>query len=337
MKLPGELVDEILTRVPVKYLLRCRCVSKEWCCLIDSTEFVENYLKMCVERNRGGVIVRDYDLAVSSHKYFLVDVESLDNGGEVIVDISEEVKEISDGAMLIDSVNGLVCLSNFENISSIFLLNPCTRKYKKLPVVGKEFLDDNNLSGFATVGFGYDDVSDDYKVVMTALCNKPARGIMAIVYSLKKNSWTLIAEVFSTEKIKFIGCGKFADGLLRYKAFDVTGLDFFIDFDLGLEKFTEPRYWNNKTMQLEDISIGKSQYEEMLANPVFKSFRCPKLLMNSKDLSKILLEIFEPSRGRRFVWHDFRRMTFEIVTIPGISNAFNSERYIESLFPLIEL
>ncbi|KAL8091185.1 hypothetical protein AgCh_040332 [Apium graveolens] len=40
------------------------------------------------------------------------------------------------------------------------------RKCKELPVVGREFLDNNNLGYSRGGGFGYDHVSDDYKTVI---------------------------------------------------------------------------------------------------------------------------------------------------------------------------
>ncbi|WMV28831.1 hypothetical protein MTR67_022216 [Solanum verrucosum] len=39
--LPEELIEAILVRVPVKYLLQFKCVSKYWLNLISSPEFVK--------------------------------------------------------------------------------------------------------------------------------------------------------------------------------------------------------------------------------------------------------------------------------------------------------
>lgn len=106
------------------------------------------------------------------------------------------------GARLVGAANGLVCLSiySYDN-NAICLLNPSTRKFKKLPVAPTELLDCNKLEEYFLCGFGYDCVSDDYKAVLIGRRYFP-KGIMAIVYNLTKNSWTPIPNVFSTENCK---------------------------------------------------------------------------------------------------------------------------------------
>ncbi|XP_074356810.1 F-box protein CPR1-like [Apium graveolens] len=222
-------------------------------------------------------------------------IESLEDGSAV----SEEVGGILDGAKLIGSVNGLVCILG-DGGDLIFLLNPSTRKCKELPVVGREFLDNYNLGYSRGGGFGYDHVSDDYKVVMMALCKSPTNGFMAVVYSLRKNSWTV------------------ADTVI-------------VGFDLGLERFTEAQCCD-RNVQLQDISIDKSLVEEMRASHAFRSFRSPRFLMYLKSLEKILLVL----DFKEFVWYDVRSKAVKNVTVPGIPNWFVSHWYIESLFPLIE-
>lgn len=319
MALPYELVDEILYRVPVKHLLRCRCVSKRWCSVIDSNEFVKKHYEASVERNRGGIIIS------GNKKLLLADFESI-NYGNAAINLSREMKRILDGARLVGSANALFCLCKEDNF---FLLNPCTRKCKTLPMVPTKFLSNRNVCGF-----GYDRVSDDYKVVITTYRNLPTRGIIPVVYSLRKNKWSPIPNVFSMENINFIGIrGQFADGALHWKATDVTfKSSMVVSFDLSLEQFRETKYYNGTNIVLMDISMESSWVEEISANLVFASFRSPRYLMHLKSLKKTLFEV----DNKRLVWYDFRSKSIKNVSIPGIPYLFVSDMYIESLFPLIE-
>ncbi|KAK1381882.1 F-box domain-containing protein [Heracleum sosnowskyi] len=320
MELPYELVDEILYRVDVKHLLRCRCVSKRWCSVIDSNEFVKNHLKASIERNGGGILIRSKD------KSLLADIESFDNGTAAI-DISGELKRIlNTGAVLVGSANGLFCVRLIRQ-NVLFLLNPCTRKFKKLPIVPTE-------DWFNCYGFGYDRVNDDYKVVIMEQRYRPTPGIMPIVYSLKGNTWAPITNAFTTENISFFGTiGMFVDGALHWKATNITSMSsMVVGFDLGLEQFREAKYCNGN-MVLMNISMENSLVQEISANPVFTSFRSPRLLMYSKSLKKILFEV----DGQKFVWYHLKSKAFKNVsTIPAMPAWFNSYMYIESLFPLVE-
>lgn len=44
-QLPQVIEHDILLRLPVKSLIRFKLVTKEWCCLISSEDFVKAHLK----------------------------------------------------------------------------------------------------------------------------------------------------------------------------------------------------------------------------------------------------------------------------------------------------
>ncbi|XP_059631098.1 F-box protein CPR1-like isoform X2 [Cornus florida] len=103
---------------------------------------------------------------------------------------------------VVGSCNGLLCLCETED-QPIVLWNPSTRKHQKLPValiqVPRELrvaqLTSDFCVFFTVYGFGFDSVSDDYKLVrIVQFCgfNDDLFYSEVKVYSLKSNSWRRI-------------------------------------------------------------------------------------------------------------------------------------------------
>ncbi|XP_059629158.1 F-box protein CPR1-like [Cornus florida] len=135
----------------------------------------------------------------------------------------------SDRVDLISSCNGLV--SMLVNFKTVFLLNPLTREFKKLP---------DHVFKWQYYGFGYDSFSDDYKVVLGS-CEEIGNGylesIVIKVYSLRSNCWKQIQQVMPHH----IQCpnGVFANGAIHWEA-SRKGQNLschIVSFNLAEEKF----------------------------------------------------------------------------------------------------
>ncbi|XP_031121316.1 F-box protein CPR1-like [Ipomoea triloba] len=86
---------------------------------------------------------------------------------------------------ILGSCHWLLCLDNGDE-DSIVLWNPTTWKYLISPLSGSKISRDQNV----LYGFGYDNVSDDYKVLRIAEsydCESEVK-----VFSVKSNSWRKI-------------------------------------------------------------------------------------------------------------------------------------------------
>lgn len=120
-----DLIAQILDLLPVKDLLRCRCVCKPWCSLIDSPRFVKAHLKRSVECNTNtGVIIRGF-LAYS------VDFDSLDD--TTAVEINEPLRTLLRGTGLVGSCNGYSACINARQTFTYGTRQPESAKSYLLP------------------------------------------------------------------------------------------------------------------------------------------------------------------------------------------------------------
>lgn len=229
---PQELLLEVLLRLPVKPLLRFRCVSKPWCSLIDNTSFGLKHLEKSIECNPdSGIIVREL---LKGEKHYLVDVDSEDEF--TAVEIGDSLKTDLSRTRYVSTCNGIVCLwkRNDQREDDIFLWNPATRKIRKLPRANNipiPFM----LIGSCVVGFGYDHVNDDYKVMRTY--DSQIYNILVSVYSLKSNTWTR-ADTISNDIRIWGDFGVFANGSLYWLIEDNN----IFAFDIAVHRHRELSY-----------------------------------------------------------------------------------------------
>ncbi|GER52879.1 F-box protein [Striga asiatica] len=166
---PPEIITTILSRLPVKSLLRFRRVSKPWRALIDGRDFIKLHLRLSAETNSNRTLI------VRSNELFWVDLDSfklLDAGN-----IGLKPRNV------LCSCNGLVLLVSHSD--EVALWNPSTRKLNKLPPPPV-------FSHWpAQYALGYDSKHDDYKVVQVVPDNECQEDELSItnIYSVNSNSW----------------------------------------------------------------------------------------------------------------------------------------------------
>ncbi|PIN12079.1 hypothetical protein CDL12_15316 [Handroanthus impetiginosus] len=207
--LPEEIITEILLRLPVKALLKFRCVSKLWLSLISSPQFIKTHLKISTKNNiyshnrlilssgpRPNVF-HTFSLNPKIDEYSYVDTLLFDY--PLSVDQDERIR-------IVGSCNGLVC--GVLDLGNVVLWNPSTRKLKKLPNSG-------SLRG-THYGFGYDESNDDYKVVQTYWIDRDpdVYETRVEVYSSRTNSWRFVNWPGG---YIFDGPGVFVKGAIHWK------------------------------------------------------------------------------------------------------------------------
>ncbi|XP_020104093.1 putative F-box protein At3g52320 [Ananas comosus] len=144
--IPDELISEVLVRLPVKSLLRFRCVSRTWRSLISDPHLIESHHRRSQQHPLA--LVREWNLnGDNKGKATYVPTR-----GATLQRIYYDVagfNSISDMAVRVFSSSpDLICIR--EDGSRCSLLNPATRERVTLP----EF-SSGNTTFLRYVGFGY--------------------------------------------------------------------------------------------------------------------------------------------------------------------------------------
>lgn len=177
---PWDIVMGILSWLPFKALMRFRCVSKTWKKLPTDPFFVNLHK----EHN----YYKDKLLLVDNNKcYYSLDYRE----SAKLIPISPSrfatrLRKFEDSGIAA-SCDGLLCIKCLCTSRTLYLWNPCTGKYKKLPFlatpIGHNF-DQSN-------GFYYNHNANDYLILSIIWGYLDCRSTVAI-YSVCNNSWTTL-------------------------------------------------------------------------------------------------------------------------------------------------
>nr|GLL33368.1 F-box/kelch-repeat protein At3g23880-like [Ipomoea trifida] len=188
-KIPNEIILHILLQLPMKAVIRCQCVCKQWRSLIDDSDFKLSY--------RGERRVIFLSLGSKSQDYnwnskFLVRSTSHDSCLQMhelpFGEAAYPLIRASDGEYPVRSLcscNGFVLLMA---VRDIFLWNPSTRCLMKVLEYPYPYLEVRVILG----GLCYDSCTRDYKVVLSI---DPRRlfGIPFVISaSLHHKEWRLV-------------------------------------------------------------------------------------------------------------------------------------------------
>ncbi|KAM5583985.1 F-box/kelch-repeat protein [Rosa sericea] len=230
----GEIISEILARLPVKSVMRFRCVSKSWNTLISDPYFAKKhfrYAEMGITENSSRLLY-SMDPPQSLDHEALKDLKDHRDGyfANRELDFPVMIPEFSNRyKSIVGCCNGLICFS--VQGDDFILWNPCTRYSKLLP---RTPLPVFNRHAFC--GFGYDSANDDYKVLVgTKMCEE----ITIQVFALKTSSWKVLP---ITNALNISGRGFFLNGAFHWLTRvgpNRGNSRTILSFDLAEEKFHE--------------------------------------------------------------------------------------------------
>nr|XP_043625379.1 F-box/kelch-repeat protein At2g43270-like [Erigeron canadensis] len=179
--LPQELIVKIFTNLPVKSLLRFRTLSKAWCSLISSPDFIRKYSLGLVKTTQKVLIMNNVmgrkDI-YTLHEEDRLPFSSSEEGYQGVTAVEFPRCEVQiagscNGILLLVDMTFGMCLWNFSIRRRLMIpRHPLGSKSSKM-----------------TVGFGFDPISNDYKIMLIHY----GATLKAFVYALKTGSWSSIA------------------------------------------------------------------------------------------------------------------------------------------------
>lgn len=333
--LPLDVIAEILSRLPVKFLSRYLCVSKQWYALIHSHAFINLHLRHSIESNTDRTLILHQQHSTVPFDYFSVHFPNDDQFGKPMKIHHPPLLRCVN--MSTQQIHGLVFVHS--NTGELAIWNPLIRRYRKLPTLEKTF-----PNTIIALGFGYDTRNDDYKVLRVVQFLN--REFDVKMYSLKSKSWKNIKEQWPKKEWTISSKSVSVNGALHWLvaenkqspvmilAFDLAN-EKFRDFatprqppTYGVEGFLEPYLeWfleaclevlngklcfvvnldkkENDVWLMEEYGEGSSwtRVYKIEYDGVFKNVKCFNPLMFSKNGKKILME--KCYWGRTFlIWFD---------------------------------
>ncbi|CAN0907894.1 F-box protein CPR1 [Linum grandiflorum] len=260
--IPIEIVTGILLRLPVVSLFRFRCVSKQWRSIIDSSSFSKLQIQHSTSTTKNATLV----LCQPNDDQFFF--KSYINGlrRKTLINFQDTTGNAPvDAIFLYGSCNGLLCSGYGKDRAMIYSV--ATQKSHITPSIlpGKLRMKSTGnavaLLYDCAYGFGYDSVSDEYKVlrVFHTMCqDKNYLETQVIQFGVRSNS----SETVEIPYVLYQKIGAFLGGAVHWvaaKLDDLASPKVIIGFDLGLgecKEIPQPEYAQGGGLSLRVGELG---------------------------------------------------------------------------------
>jgi F-box interacting protein len=248
--LPGNVIADILLTLPVKTIIHCKCVCKNWYGYVSESYFVNLHLS----RSPAGVMIHHNCQPVSFRdsrvdepgvlKWLEIEREGddtrLHHDPVTSVDLNLEPTFHNTSLLQVGSVNGLVCLWQYFNYhDNTYICNPITREYM---ILSRQRYYREEQYATIVYGFGVGLLTKEYKVIrifqtdlQPYLTSVRPRLIEAEIYTLGTGQWRSLGHVpyWITE----FQNGPFLNGCVHWTFRDEPSPEGFYAFDFDKETF----------------------------------------------------------------------------------------------------
>ncbi|KAL3628834.1 hypothetical protein CASFOL_027880 [Castilleja foliolosa] len=180
---PEEIMLCILTRLPVRSILRLKSVCKPWHCLFSTPQFIKMHQGQFSNDPQNQSVI--FYEAKAGTMYLLNIIEPNENKKPTSILYPENFN-----MEIVGCCNGLFCLGSPGSLGlGVDLWNPALKLYKFIQFSRVNFVDPMIMS----LGFGYDAGEDDFKVVRIVWVKKDEIFVSgAEVYSVNSDSWATV-------------------------------------------------------------------------------------------------------------------------------------------------
>ncbi|KAK3043183.1 hypothetical protein RJ639_001616 [Escallonia herrerae] len=230
--LPEDVTVDILLRLPIQSLLRCRSVPKHWYVLLTSPSFIKLHLSRSSNAPKllaAGYISEREVRGLQQVKGYSLDADTYKGPSYVRLPfILPDINLIT----IHDSCNGLVCLS--LDHKTLALWNPATRECRSLEAP----CCNDPCSSYDKIRFGFVPGTNDYKVVRLRARTNGAPGAsisLVSTYTLSSDSWES-NEVLGPD-VNLAGSWTSANGFLHCIAHEGRGVLSIVSLDLHNRMF----------------------------------------------------------------------------------------------------
>ncbi|KAI8556886.1 hypothetical protein RHMOL_Rhmol05G0290900 [Rhododendron molle] len=204
--LPIEITLEILSRLPVKSLLRFKSVCKNWNALIKTPDFISKHLRTHPTRGSSYLLVIARNHETQNYAMSLVN----DGFGNGPIDLDFPFLNGRYYLSIAGICNGLVCINLSYFGYPLVICNPSTRQLREIPNSAWNWLDESYNGKLCvkreSFGFGFHPSANDYKLIRIlfysiAISKHNIRKVMkkhnkhnfrADLYSMSTDTWTEI-------------------------------------------------------------------------------------------------------------------------------------------------
>ncbi|KAK9016784.1 hypothetical protein V6N11_079278 [Hibiscus sabdariffa] len=230
--MPVGVIVEILKRLPVKSVVKCKSVCKSWNTPISHPSFISTHLQASLSNNTPFLLFSYWENG--KENYFL----HYDNDGfDEFKQLQFPVFVCDSYSFVLGSCNGLICLRFWNVVSKFILWYPSIQKYISLPRL--RISNDVHIN----FGFGFDSRTNDYKLVIIWL-EKGDAWIKPFLFSLNENCWKRVNAIppsytsYSCELLV-----PFVNGTAHWIGYQKRNNGVFtnaiLGFDLSAEEFFE--------------------------------------------------------------------------------------------------